>query len=316
MDQKIIQKAEALFGVDASAPIVSLRESSDNAVFVVEKDGKKKVLRLSKRLPIEDVVFEYEAIDHLAKGGVLVPRFLPALSGEYYVVADGVVAVLFDFIEGHHAKADKDHFPTVQQVFEAGKGLAGVHNIGRSFKPSSPRRRTIFSELERALSLEKVFIEQFEGGKDFIDQVKMAIEFGNAHLKDVGLIHNDYRTGNVFFDDAERLVGIIDFDWSCLAPIMKDIALGVLEWSFVDGTAAAPNFKIFDSFLDGYNSVADVKQEKDSELYNWITFAALSDAATYFCDRVEDPSTTKRIGSSYMYRKYQFFLSLSHDHFK
>ena len=314
MDQKIIQQAAVLFEVDASAPIVSLRESSDNAVFVVEKNGKKKVLRLSKRLPIGDVVFEYEAIDHLAKGGALVTRFLPALSGEYYVVVDGAVAVLFDFLEGHHAEADKDHSPTSLQAFEAGKGLAGVHNIGRSFKPSSPRRRTIFSELERATSLEKIFIEQFEGGKDFIDQVRVAIKFGNAHLKDIGLIHNDYRPGNVFFGDVDRLAGIIDFDWSCLAPIMKDIALGVLEWSFVDGTAAAPDFKIFDSFLDGYNSIADIKQEKDSELYSWIAFAALSDASTYFCDRVEDPAVAKRIGSSYMYRKYQFFLSLSHNH--
>lgn len=296
----------ASFGIDASAPVIPLRESADNAVFIVGEDNKRRVLRLSKRLPVEDIVFEHEAVDHLTKGGVSAPRFLPALSGGYYAVVDGAVAVLFDFIEGHHAEADKDHFPTAQQAFEAGKGLANVHNVGRSFTPSSPRRRTIFSELERTLLLEKIFVEEFEGGKDFIDQVKMAIEFGNAHLKDVGLIHNDYRPGNVFFDDADRLAGIIDFDWSCIAPITKDVALGVLEWSSPDGVIE-PDFRIFDSFLEGYNLIADVKQIKRPVLYGWIAFAALSDAATYFCDRVQDPTATKRIGSSYMYRKYQFF---------
>jgi Ser/Thr protein kinase RdoA (MazF antagonist) len=307
MDQKIIQSAATLFGVSASASIIPLRESTDNVVFVIEVGGKKKILRLSKRLPVRDVIFEYEAIESLAKGGAMVSRFSPALSGKYYSEVDGVIVVLFDFIEGHHAGADKDHPPTVQQAFKAGRGLANVHNIGRSFKPSSPRRRTIFSELDRALSFESIFSEQLEGGKDFIDQVKTAIEFGNAHLKDIGLIHNDYRPGNVFFDDADQLAGIIDFDWSCLAPTMKDVALGVLEWSFADGTVAVPDFKIFDSFLDGYNSIADVKQVKDLELYSWISFAALSDTSTYFCDRIKDPAAAKRIGSSYMYRKYQFF---------
>ncbi len=306
MDQKLILSVVAAFGVSASASINPLRESADNVVLVVEEGSKKKILRLSKRLPIEDIIFEYEAINYLVTGGVPVARFLPATSGEYYVVADGVVAVLLDFIEGHHVEADKDHLLTPIQAFEAGKGLAGVHKIGRNFKPSSPPRRTKFSELERVISLEKLFIEQFEGGRDFIDQVKMAIEFGNAHLKDVGLIHNDYRPGNVFFDDADRLAGIIDFDWSCLAPTVKDIALGVLEWSFPDA-ATEPDSKIFDAFLDGYNSVADIKQAKDSELYSWIAFAALSDASTYFCDRAEDPTATKRVSSSYMYRKYQFF---------
>lgn len=305
MDNKVIREAMTSFGFDAATPISPLRESADNSVFII--GGKdRKVLRVSKRLPIEDIVFECEAVNYLAQGGVLVPRFLLATSGKYYAVTDDVVAVLFDFMDGRHIEIDKDHLPNLRQAFEAGKGLARIHNIGRSFTPSSTRRRTIFSEFGRALSLENLLINKLEGGKIFLDQVKKAIDFGKASSESIGLIHNDYRPSNVFFDKADHLTGIIDFDWSCMGSIIKDLALGVLEWSFPDGVTE-PNFGIFDSFLEGYNSTADQKQARDRRLYDWIAFAALSDAATYFCDLVPDVMTTKRTISSYMYRKYQFF---------
>lgn len=305
MDIEAIKKAMEDFRIGAMEPIVPLRESADNAVFVMGAKSKK-ILRVSKRLPIEDIVFEYEAVNHLANNGIAIPRFLPVKSGECYVLMDGAIAVLFEFIEGHHVEVGKDHLPTSQEAFEAGKGLAEIHNAGRMFRPTSLRSRTIFSELERVSPLKKIFVDEFEGGQDFIEQVERAIDFGKAHTEDMGLIHNDYRAGNVFFGDMDHLAGIIDFDWSCIAPIAKDVALGVLEWSCPDA-ATEPDFKIFDAFLEGYNSVADKKQAKDQTLYDWIAFAALSDAATYFCDRIGNPMATRRISSSYMYRKYQFF---------
>jgi len=306
MEDEAIKRAMEDFGIGETEPIVLLRESADNAVFIIGTTNKR-VLRVSKRLPVEDIIFEYEAVNYLANNGKLVPRFLPAKSGEYYTLIDGAtIVVLFEFIKGHHIEVDKDHPPTSRETFEAGKGLAGIHNAGKKFRSTLTRHRTIFSELERVSPLEKVFIDEFEGGKDFMKQVEGAIDFGKAYVGDTGLIHNDYRAGNVFFDDADHLVGIVDFDWSCIAPITKDVALGVLEWSCPDASTE-PDFKIFDAFLEGYNFAADKKQAKDQMLYDWIAFAALSDAATYFCDRIGDPTATRRISSSYMYRKYQFF---------
>ena len=133
--------------------------------------------------------------------------------------------------------------------------------------------------------------------------------FARSRQEPTSLIHNDYRPGNVFFDTNERLAGIIDFDWSCVGPTIKDVALGALEWSFPDG-ATEPNFQLFDSFLEGYNSTADQTQERNRNLYEWIAFAALSDAATYFCDLVAEDPAEKRKVASYMYGKYKFFTGL------
>lgn len=305
MKEIILKRALQEFGIDAKQPVVLTRESADNIVFTLGVRDKK-VLRISKRLPVDDIVFECEAVNYLAKNDAPVPRFLPAESGEYYALIDGTVVVLAEFIEGHHVEVDKDHLPTEQHAFEAGRGLAEIHNAGEHFHSSSPRHRTIFSELERALRMERVFAGEFEGGKDFIDHVRAAIRFGKEHYEGIGLIHNDYRPGNVFFDDSKKLSGIIDFDWSCIAPIKKDFALGILEWSFPDGANTADQ-RVFDSFMEGYNSLAHHKQVRDRQLYQWIAFAALSDAATYFCDLVEDPAAKKRTISSYMYRKHLFF---------
>ena len=289
-------------------PAVLLRESEDNEVFVVGEKNKK-ILRISKRLPVTEIRFEYEAIACLSRGGVAVPVWLTTKTGDFYTLIDGRVAVLFDFLNGHHVLVDKDNFPNQVQAYNAGRGLGLISNAASGFVPTSPRARNIFSELDRVIALEKVFSEQFEGGKEFVEQVREAILFAKNQKEVYCLIHNDYRPSNVFFNDADEFVGVIDFDWGCVGPIIKDLALAVVEWSFPDG-ATEPDFKVFDEFLKGYNSVANHKCSKDKKLYSWIKFATLSDAATYFCDLADDANATKRVIKSYMYRKYLFFSGL------
>lgn len=303
-----IQKTLEEYNLSEYTPVELVRESEDNQVFSVGKKNKK-ILRISKRLPIEDIKFEYEATQYLSNRGVVVPGWLITKTNNFYTLVDGNVAVIFDFLEGHHIQVDKDNLPTVIQAYNAGKGLGIMSNAAEGFSPSSTRKRSIFSELERVVALSDIFVNQFEGGKEFVDQVRSAIEFGKNRNEINGFIHNDYRPSNVFFNDEDELTGIIDFDWSCVGPVVKDLALAIVEWSFPDG-ATEVNLEVFDSFLDGYNSVADIKWMKDNSLYSWIRFSTLSDASTYFCDLAGDPNSTKKVIRSYMYRKYLFFSNL------
>lgn len=304
-----INKILEQYNIPETTPIKTVRESGDNLVYLVGEINKK-VLRISKRLPIEDVSFEYEALQHLALNNFPVPEWIKTKNGNFYASTKDVeVAVLFGFLEGYHAYADKDNLPTKKQAYTAGSILGSLAEIGKKFKPSSPRRRNVFSELERVLNAEEIFKDDFEGGEAFVEQVKEAIRFGHKTGYSPGLIHNDYRSGNVFFKNDTEINGVIDFDWSCVGPTIKDLALGVLEWSFPDGRIK-PDFIIFDAFLDGYNSATKEKVVKGTELYSWIRFAALSDTATFFCDRLTSPNLKKTITSSYMYKKYLFFSSL------
>ncbi len=303
-----IKKVLKEYDLIETEPIRLVRESMDNAVFVVGKKDKK-ILRISKRLPIEDIKFEYEAIVYLSKNGLPVANWLLTRSGDFYTLVDGSVAVMFEFINGHHVLIDKDHFPTSVQVFNAGRELGLMSNVAEKFKPSFSRKRDVLTEFNRVISVSNTFIKNFEGGKEFTVQVEEAIKFGKNQKEVIGLLHNDYRSGNVFFNSKDSVRGIIDFDWSCMGPVVKDLALAVVEWSFPDGRTE-PNWELFDAFLAGYNSTAKNKYKKGALLYSWIKFATLSDACTYFCDLANDTGLTKKVIKSYMYMKYLFFSNL------
>ena len=173
-------------------------------------------------------------------------------------------------------------------------------------KLANPRKRSIYSEFERFLSLSNVAISQFVGSRKFIKEIREAINFSKGSNELHGFIHNDYRPSNIIFDNDDKVIGVIDFDWSCDGPIVKELALAVVEWSFPDGVNK-PDWSIFDVFLEGYNSSANNKIRKSDRLYSWIKLATLSDAATYFCDFADSCPGAKKITSSHMYNKYLFF---------
>ncbi len=304
--EKILDQYDIL----EKTPIIFIHESSDNIVYCIgEKD--KKILRISKKTIIDDIKFEYEVLQHLAMNNFPVADWIKTKNDNIYASTEDIeVAVLFDFLEDYHISINKENLATKEQAYTAGCTLGSLAEIGKTFKPTSARRRNIFSELERAVENEEFFKRDFEGGEKFIEEVKQAIKFGKENKLPTGLIHNDYRVGNVFFKNDSEISGVIDFDWSCVGPLIKDLALGVLEWSCSDGRTE-PDFVIFDAFLDGYNSVSKEKYTKGKELYSWIMFASLSDTATFFCDRLNNPELKKDINYSYMYQKYLFFFKLS-----
>ncbi len=288
-----------------AAKLKFVRESSDNIVYSIGSSNKK-ILRISKRLPAEDIKFEFDVFEHLSKNNFPIPKWNKTKNGKIFVQNKDNVAVLFDFLDGYKAKVDKDNLPNKNQCHTAGKNLALMHNLGLNFKSDSSRKRNIFSELERAIERKDIFTDQFEGGKEFVEQVKEVVEFAKNDKSTTGLIHNDYRPSNVIFKNDNEISGVIDFDWSCNSPLIKDLALAAVEWSFPDGRTE-PSWELFSAFLEGYNSVANNKYEKGSLLYSWIKFATLSDACTYFCDLADDTESAKKIMKSYMYRKYLFF---------
>jgi Ser/Thr protein kinase RdoA (MazF antagonist) len=286
-------------------PVQLIRESADNKVYVVG-DSQKTVIRVSKRLLIEDVQFEHECLIYLASAGVLVAPWITTTSGEIFTCAeDGSVVTAFGFVQGHHILVDKENLPTVDQAYAAGATLGLIAKAGEGYKTNLNRSRTIYTEFQRVLENKERFIGKFSNGQEFIDNVEAMVSFAKADQSSNGLIHNDFRAGNILFRDDVAVSAVLDFDWSCVGPLIKDAALGVLEWSFPDG-ATQHDSKIFDSFLNGYASTSGT-HPAGKLLYQWIMFAALSDASTYFCDLLDDPESTKTTLSSYMYKKFKYF---------
>ncbi len=286
-------------------PIVPLRESDDNQVFRVGTT-EQAILRISKRLSKEDVRFEYEAIRILREKGLPVAPWIVTKNNDLYALSGESVAVLFGLLPGSPADKRDDHPAIQSRASQAGMMLRRIHEGGEGLDPALTRNRTIFTELERALSLQEIFVKEFEGGEDFMRQVRGAVEFGKQWTGPVTLIHNDFRISNILFNEQNVLTGVVDFDWSCRGPWIKDLALALVEWSFPDG-ASQEDELIFDAFLSGYAQMNGPAIERGKMLADWIAFATLSEACTYFCDLAQDPSSSKRVIKSYMYRKYQYF---------
>lgn len=127
-----------------------------------------------------------------------------------------------------------------------------------------------------------------------------------------GAIHNDYRIQNlIFLSDTDCT--LIDFDWSCYGPLIKDVALAVGEWSLFDFNKG-PSQEAIDQFLKGYNSTSPQKINYDKELIFWISFAYLSEAATFFTDVCEERHTDlviTEISQCHSYKKFRYFYTLA-----
>lgn len=286
-------------------PVALLRESSDNIVYVVG-NTEKRILRVGKKTALTEVAFEHEVLERLKNNSVPVPAWVLTKSGDVCAqTIDGRVAVVFGNVRGYHASFDSE-YTTSDHAFSAGRTLGLIARSGENFVPRHSRTRTVYSELERALTHEKEISTNLEGGAQFIKEVRSIIELTKQCVTPEGLLHNDYRPGNVFFSDQENISGVIDFDWSCMGPLIKDVAHGAMEWSFQDGESE-PNQETFNSFISGYNSSAKHPFTDQVEIYLWAMQAALADTATFFCDRLNTDSSIRRISSSFMYRKYLYF---------
>lgn len=300
-----IEKVISEYQLAENAPCVLLRESSDNRVYAVGSTDKK-ILRIGKKLSVPEIHFEHQVLRTLEDNGVPVPKWILTKSGDIYVeTAEGEVAVMFGFIDGYHAGFDNEH-RVLEHAFTAGAMLGMMTKAGEDFIPEHARARTVHSELERALTLRNEIETSLEGGAQLIEEIKSILELTKENTSPDGLLHNDFRPGNVFFSDPKTVSGVIDFDWSCMGPLIKDLAHGAMEWSFKDGESM-PNQEAFDNFIAGYNSTAIHSFTDMREIYLWAMQSALADTATFFSDRLNTDSTIKKVSSSYMYQKYVYF---------
>jgi len=285
------------------------RESSDNQVWEVFTSGRSYIVRISKRQIGSDFQFEAGWMDYLFEQGIPTVPIIKTHTGEAFVMlAQNKPLVVFKKIEGDIFLLDKSNFPSSAQAKNASAVLAKIHSCSRHHTIELPRHRTIYTELERVLKNETRLLKLDQSNSSFLKEVVEFIRWGKEQQFDPVLIHGDYRTGNIIFNN-NKLAAVLDFDWACLGPAIKDVAHALAEWSYPDG-AGSHNESIFVSFLEAYNLVSEQRINRTQELYRWMAFSCLSDAGTYIVDRL-DRGEIKSFGNSFMYAKYLYFLKLS-----
>lgn len=307
--ENIVKKISDMYGIDIMK-IELLRDGSDNVIWdATSADGDRYAIRVSKREMGDEIAFEAEWIRILQKGGVpVVPIVLTKQGESCSRLDDGSAVSVFNFLNGKHFFIAIDTSLPNHVIETAAKALALLHEVSRRSNVHASRKRTVFSELERVIEYKDLILEKTPGGKEFIEEVRGMLDWGKAQTFDTVLVHNDYRIGNIMFDDKDNLLAILDFDWSCMGPAIKDVAHSLAEWSFPDG-AEKHDEHVFVVFLEAYNTSSKFPVQRDDTLHRWVALTCLSDASTFLVDRLLR-GEIKQPSYSYMYKKYEYFLAL------
>jgi len=302
--QQLIPQIFTLYPFDSSYTPTLLKEGIDNNIYVFKHtNGNKAVLRISKRDVTETIEFETKLLCHFFEHQAPVAELLPTKNGNLWEVIDGVVVVAFCFVPGTTISIENNAKPDTRYAYSAGKALGQLHTVGLSFTYDDSKRRTIFTEYERAI-LHRDSIIKLEDGPKFLDTIELYLKWAREHGDKLGIIHNDFIPDNILFDKFS-VSAVVDFDWSCRGPFIKDLGIALAEWSLPDSLEHHWE-EIFMSFLEGYNKSAPQKISPDNNLYKWICFSCLSDACTFFADLPTD-SHISRISQCRRYRKFIYF---------
>lgn len=313
MAYKYSLQVESEFGLKGPLVFNQIHNSPDNDVFIItDGDKKKYVLRQSKRLG-KNAMFEMEVLTKLAQVGFLSPESLQTKSKAYLINIDKIQLVLFAYIRGTQiGKLGPEHLVT--DVIERGaKKLGELHSLTKNMKVSDTPSRTIFTEYDRLLSIDIDKLKPFKGYKTLLERVKdfyskaqLRIKWGKELY---GVIHNDYGIQNLIYTKDDCY--IIDFDWACYGPLLKDLGLAIAIWPpySKDGI---PSKAIIDRFLKSYNKTAPQIVVYDRDLIFWVCFACLSDTCTFITDTVQNnykygENVINDVEQCRMYKKFEYF---------
>ena len=311
MPYKYLHQIES--GYELLCPIFLdlIHDGLDNRVFVVtDAKNNKFVLRESKRSG-KNASFEVDVLSALEKFCFSSPHIIKTKKDKYLLRIDNREIILFEYIQGSQIeKLESIHLKS--DVIEQGvRKLGELHLLTNGMNVNAILTRTIFTECDRLLKLDVNLLKQFKNSDILINQVKHFYKEAQSRIGNkqelFGVIHNDFRIQNLIFSDKDCFV--IDFDWACYGPLLKDVGLAVAEWSLYN-KSKGPSKEAIERFIKAYNETAPKAVQYDKDLIFWICFACLSDACTFLADVIEGKYPEKNIidvEQCYMYKKFAYF---------
>jgi Ser/Thr protein kinase RdoA (MazF antagonist) len=311
MAYKYLPQLESEYGLKQPLIFDHIHNGPDNDVFIItDPQSNKFALRQNKRAG-KKIDFEIEILSRLAEAGFSSPRIIQTKSKADFVAVDDTQLVLFAHIQGFQIQnLAIENLET--GIFSRGaEKLGKLHTLTNKMQLASLPARNIFTEFDRFLKLDEKTLKRFKNSeillkqiKDFYSKAQSKIDSGKELY---GVIHNDYRVQNLIYTENDCFV--IDFDWACYGPLLKDLGLAMAEWSLFD-FKTGPSKTAMEKFIKGYNKTAPQAVLYDENLIFWICFACLSDACTFFADVNEGQYSDKTIDDidqCHMYKKFKYF---------
>jgi Ser/Thr protein kinase RdoA (MazF antagonist) len=272
VDSSTISKiVEKYYDFDGSVK-VSILSIGINDIYLIESEGKKHVLRLSRgdkylTLSASEFQFELEWLEFLHQNEVPVSYPIRRLDNQLYGLIEAPEGprffTLFSYAEG---TVDMN----ADQAFILGKAVAQLHVTSDKFKTPLNRNH---------LSIDALMTDSIKRIKDFIGETdpkscallnmiaeNLTEEISRLDLDSLnyGIIGGDFHGKNQHFTQDNHLT-LFDFEFCAHGYRVYDIA--TFKWN-----RSSTDTEIWQSFLEGYQSV---RKLSDSELKAIALFVKL-----------------------------------------
>jgi homoserine kinase type II len=269
-------------GVGPAARIRPLEGGEENENLLVEEGERRLVLRQYRWRSETDVAWELAVVRHLAERGFPTP---PVIGDQGWMA--GRPAALFLFVEGRHPESGS--LAAAEIVVQA---LAELHELTSALELPAGRSGDDMWRMER---FRREVVD--EGAhrahpeiSDFVRQIDAFQEFFIARTArlwpdlPLAVVHHDAHTGNVLFDEAGRLVSLLDFDMAHVGPRVSELASLIHCWASQPYPSADIDWPRARHVALAYGPLAAAEIEALPYL---VGLYYIADAASYVRNRLE-----------------------------
>lgn len=255
--------------------------ASSNFIYLFERNGIRHFLRFihGEDNTIENIQAELDFMQHLIAGGY--PTVAPVLSRNGNRIEtirtaehECYYGVVFEQAGGIRLPLDR---MTDRHAREWGMSLASMHILSGSYTSGAAKRGSWLDALTFVSSVLQRHPRE-KGARQELEQVRGQLSKLPAGAEHVGLIHYDFETDNMFYDEEESRYCAIDFDDAMIHWYAMDIVSALADLTEQGEDDAK---RKIEHFLTGYRSIKPLDErwvhlfplfQRFSDLY---TFARL-----------------------------------------
>lgn len=248
--------------------------ASSNFVYVFERNGERHYLRFiheedntinNIRAELDFMLFlisqGYPAVAPVRSTNGLLIETISTEYGLYY-------GVVFDQAKGRQIPLEEMSDIHYEQW---GQSLAALHLISERYRPQTVEYRSWLDALNFVSSV----LERYPGEaglRQELGRLRRELSELPTGKRHTGLIHYDFETDNIFYDDELARYCAIDFDDSMHHWFMMDVAAAISDLYEQEGEEARGRIV---QFLAGYRSVKPLDEKYTSDPFIFQKFADL-----------------------------------------
>lgn len=255
---------------------LNLHKGGRNVIYICDKnDDLSFILRISYQedRSREDYLAELEYVRYLYENGASVSNVITSKDGnlieEILFENHTLYICVFEKAKGMQLVDNnycyREGVPLSEYFFNCGKILGKIHQLSKEYQPIHMRKR--YFDKFNMQYIDELLPDRLSVVKEKISDILDSLDKIERSKENYGMVHFDYNDGNYHIDFDNGQITVYDFDNSCFAWYMYDLAE---LWIHGEGWIA------FEQDLDKRNQF--MKEYFDEILRGYRTETSIEDA--------------------------------------